>query len=95
MAFITIAHVLKNMARQMKTSRRSNSVLRKVCRLGITDTLKLQLSLKKMENLAQRKILFLDTYSSNYWKADHSTEVVIGYEPTAIGYCPKYTRHKS
>jgi len=37
---------------------------------------------------------FLYTYCSNYWKADHSTEIVIGYEPATIGYCPKHTRNK-
>lgn len=35
------------------------------------------------------------TYSSDYWKTDHSTQRVICYEPTAGSYCPKYSWQES
>lgn len=35
------------------------------------------------------------TYSSDYWKTDHSTESVVSYEPTAGGYCPKNSWQES
>lgn len=49
---------------------------------------------ERREQMGWVFFFFLSTYSSDYGKADHSTEVMICQKPAATGYGPQDTRNK-